>query len=195
MVFSFELKKQHQFNYGQAYVALSRVKAVTDLYILGDVNKKAIRADKRIEIEYERLRALQNFDDSSANITFKSSSSNTVITLLNIRSLKRHYLDVMHDNKIVESDVMAFTETGKKFFPEVNGFLVHLTKGELMLNILLLYRPKDMHPLLFCSNLENMVSNHEIRIILGDFNINVFNETDSLHLETDDEQIKLLSDC
>ena len=64
VVFSFELKKQRQFNYGQAYVALSRVKALADSYILGDVNKKAIRADKQIEIEYERLRALQNFDDS-----------------------------------------------------------------------------------------------------------------------------------
>ena len=59
VVFSFELKKQRQFNYGQAYVALSRLKALADLYILGDVNKKAIRADKQIEIEYERLRALQ----------------------------------------------------------------------------------------------------------------------------------------
>ena len=51
-----------------------------------------------------------------------------------------------------------------------------------MLNILLLYRPNDMHPLVFCNNLENMVSTHEIGIILGDFNINFFNENDSLQL-------------
>ena len=72
--------------------------------------------------------------------------------------------------------------SGRKFFPEVNGFLVHLKKGELMLNIILLYRPNEMHPLLFCNNLENIVSTHEIGIILGDFNINFFNEADSLQL-------------
>ena len=39
-----------------------------------------------------------------------------------------------------------------------------------------------MHPLLFCNNLENIVFTHEIEKILGYFNINFFNETDSLQL-------------
>ena len=38
-----------------------------------------------------------------------------------------------------------------------------------------------MHPLLFCNNLENIVSRHEI--VLGDFNINFYDETDSQHLK------------
>ena len=49
--------------------------------------------------------------------------------------------------------------------------------------MLLLYRPEDMHPLLFCNNLENIVSSHEIKIVLGDFNINFYDETDSQHLK------------
>ena len=60
IVVSFELFKQRQFNYGQAYVALSRLRALSDLFILGDIDKKFIRADKQIQSEYERLRALQN---------------------------------------------------------------------------------------------------------------------------------------
>ena len=40
-----------------------------------------------------------------------------------------------------------------------------------------------MHPLLFCNNLENKVSSHEIKIVLRDFNINLFDETDSQHLK------------
>ena len=40
--------------------------------------------------------------------------------------------------------------------------------------MLLSYRPKDMHPLLFCNNLENIVSIHEIKIVLSDFNISFF---------------------
>ena len=38
-----------------------------------------------------------------------------------------------------------------------------------------------MHPLLFCNNLENIVSSHEIKIVLGDFNITFYDETDSQH--------------
>ena len=40
-----------------------------------------------------------------------------------------------------------------------------------------------MHPLLFCNKLENIVSNHEIQIVLGDFNVNFYDETDSQHLK------------
>ena len=210
------------------YVALSRVKALSDLSLVGDINRKSIRADKQTENEYERLRASQNLDDNSTNIISKSNAHNVVITLLNIRSFKKHYLDVRHDSKIVESDIMALTETrlkdlhstndiknalsgfqiifqnksndflslaicvnsdqaivasGKRFFPEVNGFLVDLSKEKMKVNMLLLYRPKDMHPLLFCNNLENIVSSHEVKIVLGDFNINFYDETDSQHLK------------
>ena len=150
-----------------------------------------------------------------------------VITLLNIKSFKKHSLDVRHHSKIVESDIMAFTETrlkdqhntndiknalsefqiifqnsndflgfsicvnsnqaivasGERFFPEVNGFLLDLSKEKIRVNMLLLYHPKDMHPLLFCTNLENIVSNHEIKIVLGDFDINFYDETDPQRLK------------
>ena len=218
------------------YVALSRAKALSDLSLVGDINTKSIRADKLIETEYERLRASQNFDDSSANIISKSNEHNVVITLLNIRSFKKHYLDVRHDSKIVEPDIMAFTETrlkdqhntndienalsefqiifqnqsndflslaicvnsnqavvasSERFFPEVNGFLVDLSKEKIRVDMfllycledMLLYRPEDMHPLLFSNNLENIMSSHEIQIVLGDFNVNFYDETDSQHLK------------
>ena len=205
---------------------MSRVKALSDLSLVGDINTKSIRADKLIETEYGRLQTSQNFDDSSANIISKSDAHNVVITLLNIRSFKKHYLDVRHDSKIVESDIMAFTETrltdqhntndienalsefqiifqnqsndffnlaicvssnqtvvasGERFFPEVNGYLVDLSKEKIRVNMLLLYLPKDMHPFLFCNNLENIVPSHEI--VLGDFNVNFYDETDSQHLK------------
>ena len=110
MIFNVELFGQRQFNYGQIYVALSRVKALSDLSLVCVINRKSIRADKQIETEYERLRASQNFDDNSANIISTSNAYNVVISLLHIRSFKKHYLDVRHDSKIVESDIMAFTE-------------------------------------------------------------------------------------
>ena len=108
------LDSSTQFNYGQVYVILSRVKALSDLSLVGDINTKSIRADKLIETEYERLRASQNFDDSSAIISSKSTAHNVVTTLHNIRSFKKYYLDVRHDSKIVESDIIAFKETRMK---------------------------------------------------------------------------------
>ena len=48
----------------------------------------------------------------------------------------------------------GFLVSGKSFFSEVNGILVDVNKEQLRLNILLLYRPKDMYPLLFCNSLK-----------------------------------------
>ena len=44
----------------------------------------------------------------------KSNADNVVITLLNIRSFKKHYPDVRHDSKTMQSDIMVFTETRLK---------------------------------------------------------------------------------
>ena len=74
------LFRQHQFNYAHVYVALRRVKALSDLSFVGDINTKSIRADKLIGIEYERLRASQNFDYRSSSIISKSYADNVVIT-------------------------------------------------------------------------------------------------------------------
>ena len=121
--------------YGQVYVALSRVKALSDISLVGDINTKSIRADKLIETEYERLRASENFDDSSANVISKSTAHNVVITLLNIRSFKKHYLDVRYDSKIVESDIMAFTKTRVKDQHNTNDIKNALSEFQIILRI------------------------------------------------------------
>ena len=91
VVFSFELLKQRQFNCGQVYVALSRVKLLSQLYLLGDNNSAGIRADPRVGEEYERLRT-QSFEPDAPKTVWKSSSENIVMSLLNVRSLKNHLL-------------------------------------------------------------------------------------------------------
>ena len=53
-VISFHLERQTQFNSGQMYVAMSRVKFLDGLYFTGNYNKKAIKSDMRAFSEYER---------------------------------------------------------------------------------------------------------------------------------------------
>ena len=46
-VISFDLLKQRSFNYGQMYVALSRVTSLNGLYLTGEYKSSAIKADPR----------------------------------------------------------------------------------------------------------------------------------------------------
>ena len=72
VVFSFELFKQRQFNCAQVYVALSRVKSLSQLYLVGDINSAGIRADARVGEEYERLRS-QSFEFDAPDMVYKSN--------------------------------------------------------------------------------------------------------------------------
>ena len=157
----------------------------------------------------------------------KSSSENIVISLLNVRSLKKHCTDIKSDSKIIQSDIIVFTETllkplqnidiiqealnefqivhedqtnnylssaicanlnhgvsvsDNEFFPQVNGIYAETVKCQTRVNVLLLYRAKDIYPPHFCNNLENIIFSHEIDLIVGDFNMKFFNETDSYRL-------------
>ena len=55
IVISFQLLKQRQFNYGQMYVALSRVTTLESLYILGLFTEDSIRANPLALVEYSRM--------------------------------------------------------------------------------------------------------------------------------------------
>ena len=109
IVVSFDLKKQRYFNYGQVYVALSRATSLNGLHILGTLESKHIRANPKVEEEYERLRETSSLH---AHITTDLCNIETVsICLLNIRSLKKHSLDLCNDPMLFKCDVLALTET------------------------------------------------------------------------------------
>ena len=85
-VISFDLLKQRSWNSGQMYVALSRVTSLDGLYLIGEYNSSAIKADPRATIEYETMRknnALKSIDTCSTE-----SPRSLTIALLNTRSLK-----------------------------------------------------------------------------------------------------------
>ncbi len=70
IVVSFDLKKQRYFNYGQVYVALSRATSLNGLHILGILESKHIRANPKVQEEYERLRETSSLHSSSVERGF-----------------------------------------------------------------------------------------------------------------------------
>ena len=110
VVISFDLVKQRSFNYGQVYVALSRATSLNGIHVLGTLENKHVKADPRVHEEYERLRNISSLNRQ----TNENNPDNAVLTnicLLNIRSLKKHSIDIKHDSNIMNSDLIALTET------------------------------------------------------------------------------------
>ena len=110
IVISFHLEKQTGFNYGQIYVALSRATTLHGVHVLGTVDKKFIRADPRVHAEYERLRKTSLLTET---LECQLHEQHIVIpvVLLNVRSLKKHCLDIKFDKNIFNCPLILLTET------------------------------------------------------------------------------------
>ena len=111
VVISFDLVKQRTFNYGQIYVALSRATSLNGIHVLGTLENKHVKADPRVHEEYERLR-----NSSNCYLTIQTNENHhddavLTICLLNIRSLRKHSIDIKYDSTIMNSDIIALTET------------------------------------------------------------------------------------
>ena len=79
LVVNVTLKKQRCFGYGQLYVAFSRVTKLTGLFIVGNINKRQIRADQRVTENYESLRSDKK-NQALFNIVYKEKK----ITVLSV---------------------------------------------------------------------------------------------------------------
>ena len=109
IVVSFELNKQRSFNPWQMYVALSRVTSLDGLFLIGNYNANAIKIDDRVTEEYDRMRRectllpIENLGPSQPQ--------QLLLTLLNVRSLQKHCIDVVSDIYLMRSDILCLTET------------------------------------------------------------------------------------
>ena len=60
-VISFDLERQRSFNQGQMYVALSRVRGMNNLHLIGTYNRSAFQVNSNVTSEYNRLRESSYF--------------------------------------------------------------------------------------------------------------------------------------
>ena len=110
VVISFQLFKQNTFNYGQIYVALSRATSLQGIHVLGKLKNKYIRADPRVHDEYERLRKTSLLNED-VEPQLEENTNLISIVLLNIRSLKKHSIDIKFDKNIFSYPLILLTET------------------------------------------------------------------------------------
>jgi len=227
IVISFELSKQRSFNYGQTYVALSRATSLQGLYVLGKLEHKHVKADPRVIEEYERLRNTSLLKQNS-NFQVQEDDPIIPIVLLNIRSLRKHSIDIKFDTNIFNCDMLLLTETQltpydsdndiqdhlypfilnrqdsddrysslafcnkttvyireKEYLPVINGLMfttIFTGRENCEMTFLFLYRKQAFNVHDFVNNLAHITNWYTIDVILGDFNINYFDEKESHNL-------------
>ena len=96
------------FQPGQAYVALSRVKTLQGLHILG-FDKTAIRTSPSVQKEMERLKKHTMAFNAAGTTSLTSRSFK--IGLLNIRSYKCHLPDLKEELILDSAQILCFVET------------------------------------------------------------------------------------
>lgn len=99
-------------------MALSRAISISGLYLL-NLNPKKICANEKVKKQMQHMLSTKCLDTGCAPV---SGEAMFRLALLNVRSLKRHYLDVCNDPALSTLDVVALTETWLKS-PDDSGHL------------------------------------------------------------------------
>ncbi|XP_066910247.1 uncharacterized protein [Clytia hemisphaerica] len=110
-VVSFELFGQRYFNEGQMYVNLSRVTDINGLFLIGEYSRNAIRVNTEAGLEYERLRRNCCLQKVQTFSSVSTSPKHLNISLLNIRSMNKHAVDLKKSENLMNSDLLCLTET------------------------------------------------------------------------------------
>ena len=76
--------------------------------VQGKLKKSEIKVNKDALFEYERLKLI----DLSSTIKRNNISEVTIIAFAhNVRLLSKHIDDIVNDDKIINNDIIGFTET------------------------------------------------------------------------------------
>ena len=105
------------FDPSQAYVMLSRVQNINQVYIVNSFNPKKIYVSSSAHDELKRLQKISF--NSNPGLWSKKSDAVFKVASLNIAGLKAHYVDLLADLKMLKADVIQLQETS--LIPENYG--------------------------------------------------------------------------
>ena len=91
------------------YVMLSRVCALTQIYILNEFDEKKMYPNITALEELRRLEKIAL--NSNPSLWEKEVNNVTKIFSLNCRSLKKHHLDIQSDSSLLKADIIFLQET------------------------------------------------------------------------------------
>ena len=114
-VVSFDFEKQTSLNEGQAYVALSRVISIYNLFLIGKYICNVFKVKVTAVVEYSRLRENRfntvYTDDVDCNIL--------TVSLLNTRFINRYATDISRARHLTENNILCLTESQIKNYTDV----------------------------------------------------------------------------
>ena len=90
------------------YVALSRITSINELYLIGKYNKAALKVNESAKGGYGRLRTESFFKSQTQNRVIESAIT---ISLLNTRSFKTQFRDILMEKHLLGNDILCLTET------------------------------------------------------------------------------------
>ena len=118
------------FEPGQAYVMLSRVQCIEQLYIVGELDEEKIRASPAALGELKRLQQIS----FNRNLTqwHKRSSAAIKIGSVNCMGLLPHLRDIRKDWKLQNGDVLHLLETSLPADTDTEDITIHGFKGRFI---------------------------------------------------------------
>ena len=200
------LDLRHVMEPAQAYVMLSRVQALSQLFIIEDICRRKIYPSPLAIEELERLKTVSLNNENTP-------TKYSLITSLNIRSLPKHIEDLRNDFKMKQSSIICIQETwcSDEYNNNnliIDGFELHLTnhgRGKGIATyykhdfyfveevnedkfqmskfgchdfyVINVYRSNDADTSTFLYHLDLLSKNCECCYIVGDFNINFINSS------------------
>ena len=117
------------FEAAQAYVMLSRVQELEQLYVLEELPEEKIYASIPAQIEIQRLIEVSINKNPNA---WDTDDSRERISFLNCRSMKNKFKHITADESLMKSDIFVLTETWLE--PKVNEQEYNLEKFNVELN-------------------------------------------------------------
>ena len=118
------------FEPGQAYVMLSRVQCIEQLYIVGELNEEKIRASPAALSELKRLKQI-SFNNNPTPWHIKDQ--NTIkIGSVNCMGLLPHFRDIRKDSKLLNGHVLHLLETSLPADADTDDITIHGYKGRFL---------------------------------------------------------------